>query len=54
MTVAELLEHLRWADNDRIIAIERPDDNREDSRYLDPTGDICIDKDDEYFVIQTN
>lgn len=54
MTVKELKELLSMADDDRIIAIERPDENRSDNRYLNPTGDTEIDHTDEYFVIYTD
>ena len=54
MTVRELKELLKMADGDRIITIERPDENRLDNRYLTPTGDIDIDYADEYFVIYTD
>ena len=54
MTVKELKSYLADVDDDRLITIERPDDNREDNRYLDPTGAIDVDYHDEYFVIYTN
>lgn len=54
MTVLQLKQLLEDADNDRIIAIERPDENRSDERYLDPTGGVDVDRADEYFVIYTN
>lgn len=54
MTVKQLKEFLGKDIDDRIVVIERPDDNRVDNRYLDPTGSVDIDKDDEFFVIYTN
>ena len=56
MTVKELTKHLRYVNDDRIIAIERPDEpeDRSNQRYLNPTGGIDVDKDDEYFVIYTD
>lgn len=54
MTVKELKEILKTVDDDRIVTIERPDENRLDNRYLNPTGDYDIDYADEYFVIYTD
>ena len=54
MTVKKLKELLETADDDRIITIERPDENRMDNRYLTPTGWIDDDPTDEYFVIYTD
>lgn len=56
MTVKELKKILSFADDDRIITIERPDEpeDRSDQRYLNPTGDYDIDYADEYFVIYTD
>jgi len=54
MTVKKLKELLAMADDDRIVTIERPDENRPDNRYLNPTGNTETDYTDEYFVIQTD
>ena len=54
MTVKELKKLLKYVDDDRLVVIERPDENRPDERYLDPNGDIDVDKADEFFVIYTN
>ena len=56
MTVKELKEILSFADDDRFVTIERPDEpeDRSNQRYLDPTGAYDIDRADEYFVIYTD
>ena len=56
MTVKELREHLINVPDDRLVTIERPDEpeHRSDQRYLEPTGGVDVDKDDEYFVIYTD
>lgn len=54
MTVKELQELLKMADDNRLVIIERPDENRLDNRYLNPTGSTEIDYADEYFVIYTD
>ncbi|KKM28209.1 hypothetical protein LCGC14_1567080 [marine sediment metagenome] len=54
MTAKELKDILKMVDDNRILTIERPDENRPDNRYLMPTGNYDVDYADEYFVIYTD
>jgi len=56
MTVKQLKRILSMVDDDRIITIERPDEpeQRNNERYLTPTGYCEADYTDEYFVIYTD